>query len=79
MSIKGIYSEEANNEIEEYMQSKAQYITINGSNARISTNEAIQALYSMTIVLADSAKSITPSEKILFWWDCHEGYTLVAS
>lgn len=66
MSVKAIYSEEANKELEEYLQSKAQYINLSGSNMRTADKEASQVLYNMTLILPDNAKEITPSEKILF-------------
>ena len=66
MSVKAIYSEEANRELEEYLQSKAQYISLSGSNMRTTDKEALQVLYNMTLILPDEIKSITPSEKILF-------------
>ena len=66
MSAKCIYSEEANKELEEYMQSKAQYINLGGFNGRTTDKEAIQVLYNMTLILSDDRPKITPSEKILF-------------
>lgn len=66
VSIKGIYSEEANKELEEYMQSKAQYITLGGSNGRTVDKEAIQVLYNMTLILPDDRSVVTPTEKIIF-------------
>ena len=66
MNAKCIYSEEANKELEEYMQSKAQYINLGGFNGRTTDKEAIQVLYNMTLILSDDRPKITPSEKILF-------------
>ena len=66
VTVKAVYTEEANDEIEKYMNSKAQYIGLNGTNGRVPEKEAIQAMYNMTLILPDDLSKITPSEKILF-------------
>ena len=48
LSIKGIFSQEANAECDRIVRSKANILDINGSNVRKSTNECIQTLYTLT-------------------------------
>jgi hypothetical protein len=54
VTIKGVYSEEANAELDRYMNSKSFMIGLNGECVRKTTKEGIQALYSMTMVLPGS-------------------------
>ena len=56
------YTIESNEELKKYMESKAQFITLSGSNGRVGDKEAIQAMYNMTLVLSDAKNKIT--EKI---------------
>jgi hypothetical protein len=51
VTCKVAYSVEANKELNEYMNSNAQYITLGGVNGRKADKEAIQAIYSLTMVL----------------------------
>ena len=59
VTIKGIYSVEANKELEEYTKSKAHYISLGGKNVRNLSNEGIQSLYSLTKVLDQDASKLT--------------------
>ena len=45
------FSVEANQELEKHLKSNGQLVALNGENGRKATNEAIQALYNMTLVL----------------------------
>ena len=54
VTIKGVYSEEANAELDKYMNSKAYMIGLDGVSVRKTTKEGVQALYSLTMVLSDS-------------------------
>ena len=45
LSIKGVFSQEANAECDRIVRSKANILDINASNVRKSTNECIQTLY----------------------------------
>ena len=51
VTVKGIYSIEANAELEKHIKSKANYIMLGGENVRNCTNEAIQSLYNLTKVI----------------------------
>lgn len=48
MSIKGVFSQEANAECDRIVKSKANILDINASNVRMTENEAIQTLYTLT-------------------------------
>lgn len=48
VSLRGVYSQEANAECEEIIASKSYIISSDGSFARVLKNEAILALYSLT-------------------------------
>lgn len=48
LSIKGIFSQEANAECDRIVRGKANILDINASNVRKSTNECIQTLYTLT-------------------------------
>lgn len=54
MTVKLVYSIEANDELRKYANSNAQFITLNGSNGRTADKEAIQAMYNLTLVLPDT-------------------------
>ena len=49
--IKGIYSKEANQELEKFINSKLYYISIGSKNVRLPSKEAIQAMYQLTLSL----------------------------
>ena len=51
VTISMPFSIEANQELENHLNSASQFIGLNGENTRQSTNEAIQAMYNMTLVL----------------------------
>lgn len=61
-SIRGVYSVEANEELIEFMNSKKNYLDLGGINMRISTNEAVQSLYSMTKILPETESKLTNPE-----------------
>lgn len=60
VTVKGIYSDEANAELMNHMNSKAHYVNLGGENVRTSSNEAIQSLYNLTKVL-DGTKLTDPT------------------
>lgn len=66
MTAKGIFTVEANEELDRVMNSKYNYITSGNTGIREASNEAIQSLYNMTLVLEDDAKKMTPSSNITF-------------
>ena len=54
LSSKGVYSIESNAELDAYMNSNSHYIDLSGKCIRETTNEAIQAIYSLTKVVDKS-------------------------
>lgn len=48
ISIRAVFTQEANAEAEKQLMSKARILTIEGSSVRQSTNEVIQTLYNLT-------------------------------
>ena len=59
MTVKSIYSTEANQELEKQLNSKIHYIALGGSNIMSVTNEGMQALYNLTLVLPDDKNRLT--------------------
>lgn len=51
VTVSGVFSVEANEELSKFKDSNAQFITLSGINGRIATGEAIQAMYNLTLVL----------------------------
>lgn len=61
VGIKGVFLQESNKELIDFIHSKSHYINFSGNNVRTPSNEAIQSLYSLTKVLsADEGKLIDP-------------------
>ena len=54
VTVKGVWSNEANAELDKQLNSKKHYIGLSGKNVRTGSNEAIQCLYSLTLLLPDS-------------------------
>ena len=59
VTLKMAYSDDANKELRAYMDSKAQFITMSGSNGRKADKEAIQAIYNLTLVLPEDKDKLT--------------------
>lgn len=59
VSVKGVYSVEANEECDRYLRSNASIINFGAGSAKESTNEAIQSLYCLTKVLSQDKEKLT--------------------
>lgn len=59
MQIKGVWIQESNKELRDFIHSKSFYITFSGNNIREPSNEAIQSMYSMTKVLDQDESKLT--------------------
>lgn len=59
VSIKPLYSIEANAELMKQINSKKHYISLNGENLMVSTNEGSFAMYSLTMVLPEDESKLT--------------------
>ena len=58
-SICGVWSVEANEELDKHLNSKKNIIDIGGENIKKSSNEAIQCIYSLTRVLYEDLSKLT--------------------
>ena len=54
VTVRGVYTVEANDELERQMHSKANFIDIGGNTIRSSSKDAIQSLYNLTRILPDT-------------------------
>ena len=59
VTIKGIYSEEANQEAINIINSRKSLLGLDGKSVRTSDKEAIQAMYSLTRILDEDIKKIS--------------------
>ena len=62
-TVKGVYTKEANEELSNYITSKANYITGGGENIKFVDGDAIQAIFSLTRVLDKSLLTAKPKFK----------------
>ena len=58
VSCKSVYSIEANAELAKQIDSKSHYISLGAENAMMSSNEAIQSLFNLTLILPDDVSKI---------------------
>lgn len=63
VTAAGVYSVEANAELEKFMNSKAYIANLGGKTVRTSDKEAILALYSLTYICSDDRAKITKEVK----------------
>lgn len=59
VNVKGSFFNETNDELKGFVDSKANFINMGCSNIRVSTKEAIQAMYNMTLVLKPDLDKLT--------------------
>ena len=59
VSIRGVFTEESNQELEKFIKSKAFYIDLGGNNKKGSHHQCIDAIYSLTKVI-DGTKLTEP-------------------
>jgi len=48
VSLRSVYSNEANAEAEKIINSTSYFLNVSGSNTRVLRNEAVQTLYTLT-------------------------------
>ena len=60
ITVKPIYGSEANKELQNFMQSKAHYVSLGSQNQRVVSKEGIQALYNLTMCPDESIKFTNP-------------------
>lgn len=59
VGVKGVWLQESNKELMEFIASKSHLIGFAGVGIRKPTNEAIQSLYNLTLVLPQDKNKIT--------------------
>ena len=59
VSSKAVYSIEANEELKGLIHSKKHYISLGAENEMTTTNEGLQSLYSLTMVLDEDKSKLT--------------------
>lgn len=59
ITARGVFTEEANEEIDKQLSSKSHYFNLGGKGIRVSDKEAIQSLYNLTLCLPDDKERIT--------------------
>lgn len=59
VTVKGVYGEESNEELERVMNANFNYIDAGAKGIRKASNEAIQAMYNLSLVLPDDKDKIT--------------------
>ena len=64
VTVKGVFYDESNAELVKYINSKQQFISLNGTNMREVSKQGIQCLYNLTITMPDT--KMTPSKDIQF-------------
>jgi hypothetical protein len=60
ISVKGVFTKEANEECIKYIHSKAHYIGMDSKNVRASEKEAVQSIYTLTLTVSDMEKLTEP-------------------
>ena len=58
VSVKGVFTKEANDECMKYINSKLNYIGMDGKNIRATQNEAVQAVYTLTLSMPDDTNKL---------------------
>lgn len=62
VTVKGIYSTEANQELDKFINSKAHLVNFGANSIPISSNEAIQTLYNLTLALPEDKSKLQMPE-----------------
>lgn len=61
MTVRGVFTEEANKELHEQLSAKSHYFNLGGKGVRASDKEAMQSLYNLTLCLpVDKDKMVDP-------------------
>lgn len=76
VSIRGIWSDEANAECEDIMNSKMSALNITGTNAKVVAKEVFNSLYELTKVMS-GGKILTPIEQKKYLDMSVDGFTLL--
>ena len=64
VTVKALYTNEANEEIKDFVRSKGNFIDLGSSNIRSSSADVIQSIYNLTKILdIDTSKMSQPTFK----------------
>lgn len=58
VTVRGVFTDEANQELKEFANSKRNFIGLGGKNIRTTDSDVVQSLYNLTNVLVDDKKKI---------------------
>lgn len=58
ITLKGVYTTEANEELKAYAQTKANYVNLGASIIRSPSKEAIISMYSLTMIPTNIAEGV---------------------
>lgn len=58
VSTKGVFTKEANDECKEFINSKFNYIGMDGKTIRTTTNESVQSIYTLTMVMKEDLSKL---------------------
>lgn len=64
VTVKGVFYDESNEELRAYINSKRQFISLNGVNMRELNKQGYQCTYNLTLAMPDT--KITPTREIKF-------------
>ena len=64
VTVKAVYYDEANAELRNYINSKRQFLSFNGTNMRELNKQGYQCTYNLTLAMPDT--KITPTKEIKF-------------
>ena len=59
VTIKGVFSEEANAELDKQLKEKSHYFNLGSKGVRSSDKEAIQSLYNLTLCLEEDKEKMS--------------------
>lgn len=59
VTVKGVFTDEANAELDKQLRSKSQMFNLGGKGVRTSDKEAMQSLYNLTLCLDQDKDKIT--------------------
>lgn len=58
-SIRGVFTDEANQELRKFVKSKKNFIEVGASNIRVVDSDTVQSLYSITKILPEDANKLS--------------------
>lgn len=61
VSIKGVFTDEANEELKQFVDDKKNFVGFNSGNIRVVDADIVQSLYNLTKVLPQDESKLTKS------------------